>query len=866
MPAYVYLLVWVSFIILFVSLPSFHFIIISEILSIGKTKINYPSPSKYVLSFKKNEEVRVYSKPAGKEQDLWGVEINGKRGYAPHMFIREEQILHKPKVKVPTELYELVNNEIVHKKIYERKVKNGAEDKQNAVNSDGQIAKTTEKLSSAGTSEKSSIINGALKESSDPDKNSIKASQTYTVDEGTTLYSGTEPEPPAVYENIKNEPLNTDSEVNEDSTDEQDGEGSGSGEEEYSGDEPTDGEDDLVDVDSRIGVGPDTGVQETVHSIMPLSSNVPATDEPKTDVNSNPANLPVDASVNDGIVLNGVLDSLPIDAPVNDTISVKSDLGNLTIDAPVKDAIVVKSDLGKLTIDEPIKGVIVNSVTENQPIEPPVNDAIVNSVSENLPIDEPVNETFVITSDLGSLLTETIQSSAHLKENIVDPETNDDMLAENTKDPVVPEVGLIQSNPVQIKIANDEPQLPTLEQNNIDQSVSKDIIKNSSPKDIVRNIDLPENVSPSNNINSEDSKKSEIVKRLSLQNKELPIKNNLNHLPDEAISNQTADNIKNTKHNLQTSEEIVKTVPYSEGPPTNNQDTKNTDTLIPVKTDINIKSIYLTPQSSSSHSLDSNSHIKEHHVEPFVHNGTESEMDNLNNTNILEGDGYNQDEQQGDVYQSTQIPPIRVTTDSNSEQYEAPILPGYYPSEASTQSLPPVESVTQYSVIPPTDLPEPVIEFSKDQISEPPPQPNPGGENLSYFEGYFSNVDKVKQSSEELVDPPQEAKENNSELKDDLLTQSETKAIDEVNNKNILINKDSVESLSLDAPLVSESYFSNLIGIFEGLSGKIFSLYQSTSRHSDDPASRLEEDGKPRFSNEAPALSSDSVASIFTGL
>ncbi|XP_011501053.1 PREDICTED: transport and Golgi organization protein 1 [Ceratosolen solmsi marchali] len=75
----------------------------SVIISKGKTIIPYNSKDHDVLSFPVNTNVNIFSKQAGSRQDLWGVEIKGKRGYAPSKFIREYQILHtKLEYTVPT--------------------------------------------------------------------------------------------------------------------------------------------------------------------------------------------------------------------------------------------------------------------------------------------------------------------------------------------------------------------------------------------------------------------------------------------------------------------------------------------------------------------------------------------------------------------------------------------------------------------------------------------------------------------------------------------------------------------------------------------------------------------------------------------
>lgn len=75
-----------------------------EPVSKGVTVISYPSNDKDVLSFHNNVPVIVFSKEAGTRKDLWGVEIHGKRGYAPWKYIREHKVFKsKLNYTVPTE-------------------------------------------------------------------------------------------------------------------------------------------------------------------------------------------------------------------------------------------------------------------------------------------------------------------------------------------------------------------------------------------------------------------------------------------------------------------------------------------------------------------------------------------------------------------------------------------------------------------------------------------------------------------------------------------------------------------------------------------------------------------------------------------
>ncbi|XP_063614316.1 uncharacterized protein LOC134787484, partial [Penaeus indicus] len=76
-----------------------------ERISKAITVIGYPSKDEYILSFPVNTEVTVYSKEAGTNKDLWGVEIKGKRGYVPKRYLRETKVfVKKLEYEVPTEL------------------------------------------------------------------------------------------------------------------------------------------------------------------------------------------------------------------------------------------------------------------------------------------------------------------------------------------------------------------------------------------------------------------------------------------------------------------------------------------------------------------------------------------------------------------------------------------------------------------------------------------------------------------------------------------------------------------------------------------------------------------------------------------
>ncbi|XP_017153963.1 transport and Golgi organization protein 1 [Drosophila miranda] len=64
-----------------------------QIISLGTTKIMYNSGGKGLISFKINTPVRILSKSAGTNKQLWGVDIGGRRGYANKDFILENRIM-----------------------------------------------------------------------------------------------------------------------------------------------------------------------------------------------------------------------------------------------------------------------------------------------------------------------------------------------------------------------------------------------------------------------------------------------------------------------------------------------------------------------------------------------------------------------------------------------------------------------------------------------------------------------------------------------------------------------------------------------------------------------------------------------------
>ncbi|XP_076314290.1 uncharacterized protein LOC143226776 isoform X2 [Tachypleus tridentatus] len=73
-------------------------------VSRGRTVIRYYSNDKRILSFLPNKDVIIYGKEAGSRPDLWDVEIDGLRGYAPKKLIQEIGVIKRDLMyKVPTE-------------------------------------------------------------------------------------------------------------------------------------------------------------------------------------------------------------------------------------------------------------------------------------------------------------------------------------------------------------------------------------------------------------------------------------------------------------------------------------------------------------------------------------------------------------------------------------------------------------------------------------------------------------------------------------------------------------------------------------------------------------------------------------------
>ncbi|KAH8409883.1 hypothetical protein KR009_000298 [Drosophila setifemur] len=64
-----------------------------QIISTGNAKISYMSGGDGLIPFKINAPIRILSKSAGSNRQLWGVEIGGRRGYANKDFIMEKKVI-----------------------------------------------------------------------------------------------------------------------------------------------------------------------------------------------------------------------------------------------------------------------------------------------------------------------------------------------------------------------------------------------------------------------------------------------------------------------------------------------------------------------------------------------------------------------------------------------------------------------------------------------------------------------------------------------------------------------------------------------------------------------------------------------------
>lgn len=70
-------------------------IFVLGIISLAKTTFNYNAGNKDMVSFRGNTPCRIMSKFTGENSNLWEIEIQGRRGYAPKKMLMEQKILIK---------------------------------------------------------------------------------------------------------------------------------------------------------------------------------------------------------------------------------------------------------------------------------------------------------------------------------------------------------------------------------------------------------------------------------------------------------------------------------------------------------------------------------------------------------------------------------------------------------------------------------------------------------------------------------------------------------------------------------------------------------------------------------------------------
>merc|ERR1712106_1087984 len=95
----------------------------SVLLGVGKTVLKYFAKDEGMLSFANNKPVKIFSKGAGSNQNLWGVMIDGRRGYVNKAHVQEQRVYRKDlEFTVPTEFSEGAEQKVEEKKLEEENV------------------------------------------------------------------------------------------------------------------------------------------------------------------------------------------------------------------------------------------------------------------------------------------------------------------------------------------------------------------------------------------------------------------------------------------------------------------------------------------------------------------------------------------------------------------------------------------------------------------------------------------------------------------------------------------------------------------------------------------------------------------------
>ncbi|KAL4238574.1 lipoprotein transporter [Mactra antiquata] len=88
------------------------------LISTARTLARHKSNDPGFLSFERGQTVSIYSKSAGSRQDLWGGELNGKRGYFPRSFVREQKVeIPNPQHIVETEPHVPLEDKILGRNV-----------------------------------------------------------------------------------------------------------------------------------------------------------------------------------------------------------------------------------------------------------------------------------------------------------------------------------------------------------------------------------------------------------------------------------------------------------------------------------------------------------------------------------------------------------------------------------------------------------------------------------------------------------------------------------------------------------------------------------------------------------------------------
>ncbi|KYN31997.1 Transport and Golgi organization protein 1 [Trachymyrmex septentrionalis] len=154
----------------------------SEPVSLARTILAYRANDRDVMSFGVNVDVKVFSKGSGKRTDLWGIEINGKRGFAPKAFLNEYKVLKRDLLyEVPVYKF---NGEV---KVQPKKLESTEKESSESHT----LLKDELSQDDNGTPSLKSIDEGIIKESHTINADSV--SPSYEVIDGTTVYFESNP-------------------------------------------------------------------------------------------------------------------------------------------------------------------------------------------------------------------------------------------------------------------------------------------------------------------------------------------------------------------------------------------------------------------------------------------------------------------------------------------------------------------------------------------------------------------------------------------------------------------------------------------------------------------------------------------------